>query len=363
SSQSIAAMWAPQINFPGISYEMGGDGADFQYGLGWMISEVEGRTLIHHGGSRGTMSSMTILIPEKKLAASILINLDDNYIDRYRFQSAFSILNNLFHLIENEKLTDFGRPRIPDPTLNDYQLPQALGEQIIGTYRFSGKGDTRNLQGAELTIFRNQNGALEARINRGETVLNHFEMDFTNKVHAVSRNIGSPIPISIKAKPDGTVTTIYFGNSEFIKLQPDFLAKYQQQHIFRFSFYFPKNWSWIFHDKHFEVRQENDPDVVMQGGINTAPSPSLKYFIRQHDPDFSPFYEGVEKTEVRGSQFWRQQSFASRKGAKIYQQMVLLNETEGFYLILATPSGKLTNEVQASLSFLMDTFTASQSLP
>ena len=357
SEQSIHTMWTPQVNFPGISYEMGGDGKDFQYGLGWMISEVEERTLIHHGGSRGTMSSMTVLFPEKRLAASILFNLDYNYLNRYRFQSEFNILNNLFHLIENEELTDFGIPRVPDPTLNDYQLPTHLQERVLGTYWFSGKGDTRNFQGVTLQVFKNNGGNLEAQMNRSKTVLNHFALDFSNEVNALSRNIGNPVPIRLKVRPDGTVTAIYYGGSEFKKTTSALLAKYKQIETDAFSFYFPDDWNWNFRTNSFKASLNSDPELLIVGGQSDNPNTELKFLITQHFPDFNPFYEGIEKTEVRGPHFWRQQSFASLPEKNNCQQIVLMNTTVGFYLILNTPSGMLTTEVQANLSLLMDTFT------
>ncbi|MCK5207442.1 MAG: beta-lactamase family protein, partial [Cyclobacteriaceae bacterium] len=132
SKKSIDELWSPQISFPGLTCDQGVDGSKFNYGLGWMIAEVEGRTIINHGGSRKTMSSMTILDPKRQLAATILFNLDYNFLDNYRFQSEFNILNNLFHLLEKEELTDFGNPRIQDPTLNDYELRDVMKQRFIG---------------------------------------------------------------------------------------------------------------------------------------------------------------------------------------------------------------------------------------
>jgi len=42
------ALFTSYINFPGLSREDGGDGKPYSYGLGWMISNLEGRKIIHH---------------------------------------------------------------------------------------------------------------------------------------------------------------------------------------------------------------------------------------------------------------------------------------------------------------------------
>lgn len=357
SPRSLAALWSPQIRFPGLSYEQGGDGRDYQYGMGWMISEVEGRTLIHHGGSTGTMSSLTVLLPERKLAASILINLDYYFVDRYRFPSEFSMLNNALHLLENEPLTDFGNPRVPDPTLNDYELPLSLRRRLLGTYRFSGQGDARHFQGAKLDVFTGKTGNLEARIQQGKTTLLHFALDFTNEVQAVSRHIGAAQSIRFKVRPDGAVTAVYVGGSAFLKLLPEFLATYQRIERGDVSFFSPKTWTWTFQNRHFTAVQKDRPELSISGGWITPESVSMKALLRQHFPDHTLIYEGAEMTEVNGRYFWRQQSFATRSGEQRYQHVLLVNDTTGFYLLLTTPYGALTEEMQSSLGFLMDTFS------
>ena len=81
TEQSIKEMWTPYVQYPGLSYDQGGNGEDISYGLGWMLTEVDGRKLIIHGGSRQTMSSMTIIDPKNKLGASILMNIDENFME------------------------------------------------------------------------------------------------------------------------------------------------------------------------------------------------------------------------------------------------------------------------------------------
>ena len=69
SSHIKKALWMSYVNFPGLSKDDGSDGKPFSYGLGWMISNIEGRKIIHHGGSTGKTSSFTMIDTANKIAA------------------------------------------------------------------------------------------------------------------------------------------------------------------------------------------------------------------------------------------------------------------------------------------------------
>lgn len=356
SEKSIQQLWSPQIRFPGLSYDKGADGKDFHYGLGWMISEVEGRQLIHHGGSRGTMSSFTILQPEKGLATTILFNLDYNYLDHYQFASEFNILNNLFHVIEGAPVSDFGNPRIPDPTRNSYALPEKLAGRFLGVYRFSGTGDARNYQGARLEIFVGPDGSLEGKIQRGKNLLRHFKLDFSNEVNAISRNIAEPEYLRFKVHPKGQVTDLFYGGSKFIKLSPAFWEKYQPIGVGNLSFFFPKDWSIVTGGDKFWAQAPQNPEIFIRSGQQDKKEISLKELLQKEFPAYQITFTGKEQSETSGLQYWRQQSFATQKAGKPYQQLILFNETSGFYLIVHTPDGQMTPIIQQVVMILLDTF-------
>ncbi len=360
--KSIGQMWSPQINFPGLSREKGGDGKDYHYGLGWMISEVEGRTVIHHGGSTGTMASMTILDPERRLGASILLNLDHNFVDPYRFRPAFNILLNAFQLLENEKFTNIGIPRIPDPTLNNYELPESLTQRFTGKYRFAGSGNAWDMQGAYMEIFSGPNGQPQAKITRGATLLQHFSLDFTNEANAVSRNIAAPQNVHFKVRPDGSVTGLYFSGAEFKKLPPDFLEKYRLVTLSGspVSFYFPEAWEVKTQGGSFEAYKKGMPGTSVSGGLTKPELFDFQKLIGKKLPGHQVLGKGLEMTETRGSQLWRQQSFTTIANGKKFQHLLLFNKTRanGSYFLLTTPEGKLTATTQEVVSILMETFSS-----
>ena len=352
---SIEALWEPQIAFPGLTIDMGGDGKAFHYGLGWMISEVEDKTLIHHGGSTGTMSSMTVIHPEKRLAASILLNVDDNFLNSYAYPSAFSILNNLFHLLEDEPMSDFGNPRVPDPTINDYILPSHLQSRFLGTYRFNGKGDSRNYQGTNLIISLNQEGKMIGELSRGNQHLSAFECDFVHEAMAISRNIGTPKTIRFIVQPKGEISGLYLADSEFRKLPTDFLANYEWITLKRHSlgFHLHKDWAYKLTDNDVKATKA-DKKVELRVGILENRNLSFSQWLSLYFPEHQEVYQGQLQTEIRGSQVWQYQSFASRKDQANYQHMFMQNEALNCYILLSTPFGQLTTELQQNVNFLMD---------
>ena len=365
SSQSIDEMWQPQISFPGVSKERGGDGRDFYYGLGWMISEVEGRTLIHHGGSTGTMSSMTVLYPEKQMAVSMLFNVDYNFIDPYQFPSEFSEINNLFHLLEGEALTDFGIPIISDPTLNNYKLPHSLTNRYLGIYRFNGRGDSRNLHGSSFIISQKKEGELIGEIVRGNQLLSDFELDFTNEAVAFSRNIGISQKIRFKLQPDGEVNGLYFGGSEFRKVSEDFFNQYQWVNTKdkKVGFFLSKEWKISVHPKHLEARNINDSQSMIYISKTYSNIQSMSEVFLRIFPENKIEHQGKEFAEIRSPQVWQSLSISSVHNEKKLQHFILREEASGFLIILTTPFGKLTKELQGTLDMILDSFTQKKIAP
>lgn len=86
------------------------------YGLGWFIQEYGGVKVINHGGFANGMSSLMMLIPEKKLGAVILINKDESSVP-YIFM--YSFLDQVLGIIGK----DWGKKFINKPIKNEVELP------------------------------------------------------------------------------------------------------------------------------------------------------------------------------------------------------------------------------------------------
>ena len=166
------ALWTPYVNFPGLSKEDGGDGKWFSYGLGWMISDVEGRKIIHHGGSTGKTSSFTMIDTANKIAAAILMNFDMTFIDKYTYPTEFNILNNVMRISSNLPVSEFGRPTENDPTLNSYELKNSNSENYLGEYTYNKGGDPLVYFGVDMKIEKGEGEGLQGVIYRGDQVVN-----------------------------------------------------------------------------------------------------------------------------------------------------------------------------------------------
>jgi len=65
--ETLAMMWSPQAL-------KGGGSSD--YGLGFRISERDGRRVVQHGGAQSRVSTMLYLLPDQQVAVVLLCNLE-----------------------------------------------------------------------------------------------------------------------------------------------------------------------------------------------------------------------------------------------------------------------------------------------
>ncbi|MEO0332947.1 MAG: serine hydrolase domain-containing protein, partial [Bacteroidota bacterium] len=213
----IHQMWDPQIDFPGLSLDEGGDGQRYQYGLGWMISKIDGRKIIHHGGSTGTASSFTMIDPENGLAASLLTNVDLTLIDRYQYAFGLTIVNNVLHLAARSSTTNFASPTKPDPTLNQYQLSENRFANYTGVYRHKSGGDHFVYFGNPSLEISEVGNELKGTVYRTGQVINEFKLDFVNPSLAVTRNVASPTYLRFQLGRSGKVNSAYCFGMELSK--------------------------------------------------------------------------------------------------------------------------------------------------
>ena len=210
-------IWKPQISFPGISKDDGGDGSPFSYGLGWMISTIDGREIIHHGGSTGKSSSFIFIDKKNKIAAVMVANIDLTFIDKYRYPTEIEILNNVVHLAEGTNITGYARPIKEDPTMNNFELSLNKYESYTGQYNYENGGDGVVYFGVDMKIMQKVNGQLEAEIYRGNQTVNRFKLDFINETVAVSRNLAMPAILKFKVNPKHEIVSVLFNGILFSK--------------------------------------------------------------------------------------------------------------------------------------------------
>lgn len=195
SASSVEQMWTPASSFAYPSSRLAPEERTWSYGMGWFISTVEGRTLVHHGGNRLTMSSYAVIDPRRKTAAAILLNIDA--LDPYRFVQPATVVNNLLHLASGEAPTGFMVERRPDPTANAFELPAGDLGRYAGEY-LSRTGDSR------LAIARDGNRLVARLAAAGRRDVG--ALDFATPATAYLRSISGSLAVTFRSTPEGKIT-------------------------------------------------------------------------------------------------------------------------------------------------------------
>lgn len=216
-SSSIELLMKPQISFQGSESYMGCSGPLWDYCLGLMHAQFEGKNLVFHGGSTGKTSAMMMLEPEKEIGVVFLSNLDHNFMDTYTYENEFTICFNILKLLNLETITQIGKPCEDDKSINSYELTDSLKDFYVGSYTLSEGGDIFMYYDTEMDIHKSKSGQLIGSIRRDGILISQFELDFINPVLAVNRNIGKPLYIQFKRKISGKIQTCTYHNAVYIK--------------------------------------------------------------------------------------------------------------------------------------------------
>ncbi|MBS1597689.1 MAG: beta-lactamase family protein [Bacteroidetes bacterium] len=359
SQKSIEEMWTSNVFFPGFKKEQGGDGSKSAYGLGWEISAIEGRNMIYHGGSTGTSSSVVMLDTTKKIGVAMLVNLDMTLVDEYKHQGLLNIMNNIMHLAADEPTTNYGVPRIKDPSLNDYVLDKSLQSKYIGDY-ISLAGGIWMFDGADMTIRENQHGQLEALIKRGQQVIFQFDVDFVNPSSAVSRNVFTPSQMHFKVAPDGSVSSVFFNGSEYIRqnnfLQTSYKTTKSENGYLQFKL--PSEWNIKWSGSYFKVYAANYAGPLLEGYLNYSNSVAGSDFIASRLKGYNIRVNGTAQSETIGQLVWKEKTMISEKDGRTWQHLAfsVKSGNHACYLLLTTPQETFMRELQNFITPLLTTF-------
>ena len=354
------ALFTSYINFPGLSKEDGGDGQRYSYGLGWMISDLEGRKIIHHGGSTGKTSSFTMIDTANRLAATILVNIDMTFIDKYTYPTEETILNNVLRLAANLPISEFGRPTTKDPTLNDYDLSEIDKSNYMGEYKFSKGGDAFVNFGVDFKIQKIPEGQLEGIIYRGTQVVNRFVLDFVNESVAVSRNVDMPAYLKFKLTPGGEVTAAYFNNVEFSKKgkETSSLIREVKDVYGLISFSIPQKWKYNFSRTDFFASAEKN-EAFLTGAVLSKERFSFDSLFKSALGS-SACVQDQSKilSENIGTFIWQQKIYVFKKGNATLQCIILFtkNASTGYWFMLTSPKAEFTDCIQKVVNPLLISF-------
>lgn len=206
-------------------------------GLGWFVSDYEGRKLVYHGGGHEGMNSRTVLVPEEKLGIVILTNsmssimspLANHTIDQFlgiqngRDWSQFN-LNAIAQAKKAQEKTEEKRPKEKKKTakpirdLTDY----------VGTYRSLLYGDaTVTLKNGKLELQLVPAPALKGTLNFWQHEI--FDLDWTNDFALLH-----PTKVRFLVGEDGSIAEMrldsnnpdfHFDELEFVKVKASASAR------------------------------------------------------------------------------------------------------------------------------------------
>ncbi len=98
---------SPSARFPSIHFRA--------YGLGWLLSDYQGRKLVGHGGGYDGMNSHVLLVPEEKLGVVVLTNSLTPIANLLAYRAVDTILGTVTKDHSQESLSEFRKSN------NDFQ--------------------------------------------------------------------------------------------------------------------------------------------------------------------------------------------------------------------------------------------------
>jgi CubicO group peptidase (beta-lactamase class C family) len=162
------------------------------YGLGWFLSDYQGRLVVQHGGNIDGMSALVAMLPEEKLGVVVLTNMGGSALPYIAVQKLWDLhlktpnardWNAELHKQTQEQITrarEAQKKREAERVANT--KPSLALAQYAGVYADSMYGEIR---------VRDENGKL--RIDRGPAFqgeLEHWHFD-TFRARWAARNLGT----------------------------------------------------------------------------------------------------------------------------------------------------------------------------
>lgn len=356
SNKSIDELWSPNIDFQGLSEADGGNGKKYHYGLGWMISEIDGRRIIHHGGSTGTMSSFTMIDPKNKTATSLLFNMDLTFIDTHTYLPHYTIANNILHLANGEKTTRFGIPVEEDGTLNDFKLEMDQKESYVGQYQYESGGLNWIDFGLSLDIELTEEKGLKGTASRGNQVVGEFILDFLNPATSVTRNIAQPETIYFTFSGNGVIKGVVWNGRRYKKQGPKQanLKTYVLNNTIELDL--PKSWSFDKTCSGFVALHKNE-DAKITAWINSGPGCENKVDATSYISNIPSKKIGLKTIQNFSVQRWEAQSFEASNG-KIYTHYYTVGTKTPIQLVLESGADKQTKNIKEAMEPLLSSLSS-----
>lgn len=211
SETSIAAMTTGVNYVVGKAVDLGGNGVDDRYGYGLILSEIDGRLIVNHGGNRGDMSAFMAWDPATGLGVALLFPADS--ADSYRFPLHEKIANDLLHLAAGEALTDYGIVTRPDPARREetIDLSADISDALVGDYGDKGGQKARVYEEGGRVLAEIDGGLVQDRVLIQARVDDRF----------LAENLHGAVTGFFLRGADGRAVSISFEGNTFYRLQAE----------------------------------------------------------------------------------------------------------------------------------------------
>jgi hypothetical protein len=253
--------------------------------------------------------------------------------------------NNVLHLARGESSTNFGIPRKPDPTLNEFRPSQDFLEKCVGSY-VSQTGTAR----FDLALHPDGDG-LSAE-TAGGAVRTEALVDFRDESLFVLRNVSGTRRGVLRKLPDGSIVGFQLGGAKFrraSKSVPDGYREVRGKDMR--TLVIPADWEVDWQGPGFTARAPGDRRTVIEGGIfYNCERPLEKIAEALHEAGTVVDSGPIMRSAI-GGVTWRQQASIVTRGDEKWQRLIAYIAFEDRLIVvtLRTPCGELTKEEQRIL--------------
>jgi CubicO group peptidase (beta-lactamase class C family) len=345
---ALNQMMTAAIDFPcPVSFDKGGDRSTWHSGMGWTIADIDGRRLVLHEGDTGLAGSIAMIDPARSLGVCIVRNSSD--VDPYKLPTLVTMANNVLHLAACESPTNFGVPRSPDPTLNQFRPSRDLLERCVGRY-VSQTGASR------LDVALHPAGDGLFAETGGGALRTEGLIDFRDESLFDLRNVQGARRGLLRKLPDGTVAGFQLGTEKFRRVSKSVPDGYQVVKATDMrSLVVPVGWEVDWQGPSFSASAPGDRRTTIDGGIFYDFERPLERIAEGLYETGTVVDNGPIMSSAIGGMVWRQQASIVMRGDEKWQRLIAYIQFEDrlIFVALRTPFGALTKEEQRVLLPLM----------
>ena len=363
--ESIEEIFKSNISFQGLGTMLGGNGIDIQCGLGWLEMVIENRTIFILVGNTGTTASIAGINRENNQGVVLLFNGDVNRLDRFVYPSLENTANNVIHILNGEKTTDFAVMRFDDPNEDeDYELPKEKWSKYLGKYFPTGRQNPY-FKDRNIEVFENEEGQIALKSYKEANLKGHYLLQFTNESRAVLRNISHPREIQFKIFPNGSIGGLFMFGTEFRKRDESLTEHFKTFEIKKekelISFLLPKNTTSNWDGKQFLAQFPDKKATALKINIETLSNNSFDKIIQQNIDNQSVISKGSQISKNLKGGIWTEQTIFSKTSSGTVQHIIALfqDRTKGkqIQISFSNPYGKFTPDLQEIMMYFQRSIT------